>query len=301
MKLFFKELGNRIQQAVEKEVKKILKEVGEERIYAVALVTDSDCITLYLALNTYEYMKKKDEEYIELLQDDLSKEDIKNVREGSSSLTKWIPDEWGYSDGKNSALNKISELLYAKEEANSEEYEKYTELFFETVTSALKHSIESRIFGENSEEITYFISMSDDDRTYEIENYSAKLLNSENVYEEFLKRTEIWELGNIKTDLRRGNKISLKLYKITTTLDEHPDYGARFKKDADEIFSFFRLDIGDEEKIKRRRLEFVAGTGYTLENIEKTDYIDCAAALLFSNRFVERIGNVLKEAWKKQK
>lgn len=40
----------------------------------------------------------------------------------------------------------------------------------------------------------------------------------------------------------------LKLYKITTTLDAHPDYGAKFKKDADEIFSFFRLNIGDEEK-----------------------------------------------------
>ncbi len=27
------------------------------------------------------------------------------------------------------------------------------------------------------------------------------------------------------------------------------------------------------KKKKRRRLEFVADTGYTLENIEKTDYI----------------------------
>ena len=64
--------------------------------------------------------------------------------------------------------------------------------------------------------------------------------------------------------------MSLKLYKINTTLN-HPDCMAGFKKNDDEIFSFFRLDIGNEEKIKRRRLEFVAGTGYTLENIEKTD------------------------------
>ena len=89
--------------------------------------------------------------------------------------------------------------------------------------------------------------------------------------------------------------MSLKLYRITTTLDNHPDYGAKFKKDADEIFSFFRLDIGDEEKIKRRRLDFVAGEGYTLENIENTDYIDCPCALLFSKRFVERVGNILRE------
>ena len=60
--------------------------------------------------------------------------------------------------------------------------------------------------------------------------------------------------------------MSLKLYKINTTLN-HPDCMAGFKKNDDEIFSFFRLDIGNEEKIKRRRLEFVAGTGYTLEII----------------------------------
>lgn len=192
MELFFKDLDNKIQQAVKKDVKKILKEVGKEKIYAVALVTDSDCITLYLALNTYEHMKNRDEEYIEMLQDDLSEEYIKNVREGSISITKWNPAEWGYSEGKNSKLVEISKLLYA-EEANSQEYARYTELFFETVSSAFKHLIKSKIFGENSEEITYFISMSDDERTPEIENHSAKLLNSKSVYEEFLKRTEFWE------------------------------------------------------------------------------------------------------------
>ena len=189
MEAFFRELANQIEEGVKKAVKEILKETGEEKIYAAALVTDSDCITLYLALNTYEYMKKRDEKYIEMLQDNLSEEKIKNVREGRDSLTKWIPDEWGYSDGRDSDLVKISELLYAKEESNPEEYEKHIDLFFETVTSAFKNLIELKIFGEDSEEITYFISMTDDERTPEIENYSAKLLNSENVYKDFMNRT----------------------------------------------------------------------------------------------------------------
>lgn len=188
MEAFFRELANQIEEGVKKAVKEILKETGGEKIYAAALVTDSDCITLYLALNTYEYMKKRDEKYIEMLQDDLSEEKIKNVREGRDSLTKWIPDEWGYSDGRDSELVKISELLYAKEESDPEEYEKHIDLFFETVTSAFKNLIELKIFGEDSEKITYFISMSDDERTPEIENYSAKLLNSENVYKDFLNR-----------------------------------------------------------------------------------------------------------------
>ena len=59
MEAFFKEIGMKIREAVKEDVKKILKEVGDEQIYAAALVTDSDCITLYVALNTYEYMKKR--------------------------------------------------------------------------------------------------------------------------------------------------------------------------------------------------------------------------------------------------
>lgn len=85
----------------------------------------------------------------------------------------------------------------------------------------------------------------------------------------------------------------LKLYHINTTLN-HPDYMADFPKDGKEIFAFFRLDKGEAEKIKRRRLDFVAGTGYTLKNIEKTDYIECPCAPLFSKRFVEKVGNILE-------
>ncbi len=89
--------------------------------------------------------------------------------------------------------------------------------------------------------------------------------------------------------------MSLKLYKITTTLEDHPDFTARLRKRTDEIYSFFSFNQGDVEKMKRRRIDFVAGSGYTLENIEKTDYINCSPPLLFSKKFVETIGNELGE------
>lgn len=168
------------------DVKKVLREVGGEKIYAAALVTDSDCITLYLAVNSYEYMRKRDLEYIDILH--LPEDQAKKIQDGTGSIVKWVPDEWGYSDGKDSRLNEISKLLYAKEASDSEAYEKENDLFFETVTSAFKEVISTKVFGEASEEIVYFISMSDDERTDDIENYSAKLLNSEKVYEKFLKR-----------------------------------------------------------------------------------------------------------------
>ncbi len=189
MNLFFKNLEHKIEQAVKKDMQKILKEIGNEKIYAVALVTDSDCITLYLAVNTYEFLEKHDKEYLADM--DLSEEDIKNLKQGFASLTQWIPDEWGYSDNDNSELAKISKQLYENsksEDFDDEEYEENQKLFFETVTSALKHLIEEKVFGEYSEEITYFISMSDDDRAEEIENNSAELLNPPDIYETFLSR-----------------------------------------------------------------------------------------------------------------
>ena len=189
MNTFYKELDNKIQQAVKVEMQNIQRKIGKERIYAVALVTDSDCVTLFFLFNTYEYLQKRDKKYAKEL--DLSEEDLKNVKEGSVSLTQWILDEWGYSDGKNSQLNMISELLFEhdeSEEYDEESYEENQRLFFETVTSAMKHLIAEKVFGEYSEEITFFISMSDDERTEEIENYSAKLLNSADIYENFYHR-----------------------------------------------------------------------------------------------------------------
>lgn len=190
MEKFFNKIGKKIYKAIKKDTKRVLKEMEGEELYSVALVTDSDCITLFMALNTYEYLETADEEYLEMLGEDLSEEDIRQIEEGLVCLTKWLPDEWGYSDGENSELNKISQLLYKKEEANPEEYAKYKSLFFDTVTSAFKKVIEEKTFGENSEKVTYFISASDGDEIYEIENHSAKILNSEKIYEQFLSRKE---------------------------------------------------------------------------------------------------------------
>lgn len=188
MEEFFNKLTKKIEKAVKKDAKKIMKEVGDEQIYSVALVTDSNFITLYLGANTYENMKKRDEEYFEMFKDDWSEEEISKCRNGILTLTKWVPDEWGYSDGNNSNLNKISSLLFKKSEEDSDEYEENLDLFLEAVTTALKNVIAKEVFGKNSDKITFFVSMTDDDRTEDIENDSAKVLNSESLYEEFYSR-----------------------------------------------------------------------------------------------------------------
>ena len=190
MKQFFDENRLEVVKAGKEDAKKILNQIGKEQIYGAALVTDSDCITLYLAVNTYEKMREKDLKYMNMFQAHLTEEQIEGLKNGTLSMTKWVPAEWAYSDGRGSELNNVSTLLYQKEEANSAEYAENTALFFEAVTEAWRILITDKIFGEKTEDITYFVSMSDDNRSETIENYSASQLNRQELYEAFLKRAE---------------------------------------------------------------------------------------------------------------
>lgn len=91
--------------------------------------------------------------------------------------------------------------------------------------------------------------------------------------------------------------MSLKLYRITATLN-HPDNMAGFYKDDKEVYDFFKRNIGNEEKIRKRDLSFVPGKGYTLKNIDKTDFISCPTALLFSEKFFNTLGKELEQEMK---
>jgi len=190
METFFKGIKEKINEAVKMNFLTIRKKLGEEKPYAIAFVTDSDFTTLLLWVNTYEFLERADAEYAE---------------DGDDYTTKWNPDEWGYLD-ESSQLAEISDELFDKKtsiidhirsQSDNLSYAKlgdliedsgYPRLFLETVTSVFQELIQSNIFGFNHEEITYFITMNDDKRAIEIENNSAKTLNSDKVYEEFLKR-----------------------------------------------------------------------------------------------------------------
>ena len=190
---FFKRIERQMQKAAKEDYFRIKKMLNDEKPYTVAFVTDSDCCTLWLGVNTYEYMEKADAKY---------------ANDDSEYKTKWIPDEWGYTDDSdNSGLVKISDRLSDKmdsiydevdrkhadltEEQEQELIDEYgfTRLFLETVTSAFQKLIQSNAFGLDTDEVTYFISMTDDELGFDIEDDSAKTLNSKRVYEEFLKRT----------------------------------------------------------------------------------------------------------------
>jgi hypothetical protein len=91
----------------------------------------------------------------------------------------------------------------------------------------------------------------------------------------------------------------LKLYHIDSTLF-HPDNMAIIKDRSShkELFRFFKMNQGKDESIKNINMEFVSGKGYTLKNIEKTDYIFTFSAGLFSKKFVDCAGKLLKDEMK---
>ncbi|WP_431307259.1 DUF4303 domain-containing protein [Ferdinandcohnia quinoae] len=56
---FFIDLEERLVKAIEIDFTNIKKMIGNEKIYALSLVTDSDAVSLFLALNTIEFLEKK--------------------------------------------------------------------------------------------------------------------------------------------------------------------------------------------------------------------------------------------------
>jgi len=179
---YFESIKKDVQSAIEKAMVDIFKQVDGSSIYSMALVTDSDFITLYLAANTEEYMREKDLMYAEDMVDFYSADDIDSVKAGHSSFTKWIPAEWGYSDENNSELNKISKVLYDMEASDTKLYSEKNDEFLEMVSECFEKAINNCV-DTNRDGIVFFISVSDDERASAIENYSAKLLNSKDVAE----------------------------------------------------------------------------------------------------------------------
>ena len=203
MKEFFDGLITKIQQAVVKDFQDIQKQVGSEKIYAAALVTDSSCVTLGLWVNTVEQVEPKDNEYgfydkeayIEQCKDYLTPERIEEIRssDGPAESVKWMPDEWQYSSYKAGGTVDICKLLSDKASSSynesAEAYDEFCKLFIETVTTAFRNLIQVNTFGLDPNEVTYFLYMTDDDRVNNIAKESSKLLNTARVHEEFLKHS----------------------------------------------------------------------------------------------------------------
>ncbi|MDE6541591.1 MAG: DUF4303 domain-containing protein, partial [Muribaculaceae bacterium] len=161
---FYSGLAKRVREAVAMDLQEVLAKIGDERIYAFALVTDSDCTSLFMAVNTVEYLISYG---------------------GPQSPAVWLPDEWGYSDSDSGELSKLSGLLLQHSEQLPGQ-----DFFVDALISAIKQLKAAGVFGEHTDDITYFVSMSDADAAERIEDYSAKQLNSPVMASIFLNRNK---------------------------------------------------------------------------------------------------------------
>ena len=189
MEAFFLDLRPAIEEAVRHAMEKIRREAGDEHIYSAALVTDSGCTTLFLAVNTEEALARRDQEdrtperLAELLEY-YPREVVDQVAAGSFSLNRYVPDEWGWSDGTDSGLDQVSRRLCDREEqlSGGEEDTCDEEQLLETVMCAFETLRAEGVFGP---EVLCFVSMSDDERAEEIEDNSAQRLNTPEQYGQF--------------------------------------------------------------------------------------------------------------------
>ena len=170
--------------AVRNDFKELKKVIGDEKIYAICLVTDSNAITVFLAINTYEKMGKKYHKYFK-------GQSLNTKDEIFYKTVKWVPAEWEYDDSdlEQSEIDLVSDYLAENGETiKDSRFREFEEKFYETMTEILLILRNEGVFGHKEDDITVFISISDDERAEMVENYSAGLLNSENVSREFLKR-----------------------------------------------------------------------------------------------------------------
>lgn len=181
MKDFFDRLEKELINAIRTDFNKLTELIKGECLYAVALVTDSCFDSIYLGLSTEESLLRKIGKY----------QEKREVSEKMKSYLRWTPAEWEYGNTaiSNSLLPKVSYILRNKKIEVTSEVES---MFYETLEKNMHILYQEGLFSNNiiCNQLTLFISISDDDRALEIENCSAKVLNSPDVYETFIKRFE---------------------------------------------------------------------------------------------------------------
>jgi hypothetical protein len=171
--IFFEEFKMLLKNAIVEDYKSLQRFSNKEKPYACALVTDSDASTIFFAMNTIEKLNDK----------------LLNVDEKYKAYYKWTPCEWAYGDDDLSdekMISKASGILSKKtdEKEVKENFPAFETGLYECMTTVLKELNDEKCFLE----MVVFISISDDKRARSVENYSAKLINSESVSNDFVKR-----------------------------------------------------------------------------------------------------------------
>ncbi|MGG4217968.1 DUF4303 domain-containing protein [Paenibacillus jamilae] len=156
------------------DLKSILEEVKNEKIYACAFGTDSDFVTLFLAVNTEESLVRH--------VTNMKAEGLCDSKE-DENYYRWGLSEYQYGDTTH--LNHISKLLYATENVLD-----YKDEMIKIMAKVVKETDDVLFnqFSQSKEDIIFFVSMTDDDMAEELEDQSVIQMTNAKLVDGFLYR-----------------------------------------------------------------------------------------------------------------
>lgn len=177
----------------------VMSENASERFYAFALYTDGDGETIGPSANSIERH--------EAVLDKTGETDALSI-----AAYKWATAEWAYEAWKGeffkgvyrdlanhrNALPKVDVecectpgVVVTISGLPDEIAESYKRAVHQSMIAALKRMDEDGFFAQGRDDVTLFVSSSDDDEAFDLENESAQQLNPERVYLPFLERYEV--------------------------------------------------------------------------------------------------------------
>jgi hypothetical protein len=153
----------------------LISEKSDEHFYAFALYTDEYAETISPSANSIERYEAK----------------LRDRGGQYPAVYKWGTAEWAYEAWNVELFTGIYRDLEEHRETLPESeagYAAYRNSVHECMISALKRMDENGFFANGRENITLFISSSDNDEAFDMENQSAKQLNPPQIFTAFLQR-----------------------------------------------------------------------------------------------------------------
>lgn len=175
--MYWAELTERIIVASRVSFSDLIQQRKGESFYAFILYTDADCYTVLPSANSIEKHKEK-----------IAREGAEGPKELAGY--KWSIGEWAYESWKAEAFDAVCEDLSEASQSACEAgaFAEFRQQVHASMIKALASLDEEGFFGSIRSGIVIFVSSSDYDESIELENRSALMLNSPDVYEKFLKR-----------------------------------------------------------------------------------------------------------------
>ena len=171
----WEKLKSDIAEAATTVFTSLMSQHPSEHFYAFALYTDEDGYTVMPSANSVE-------QYAAILAKTRAVDPL------DRASYQWSTAEWAYEAWGAEAFTGIYRELEHHRQTRpktDEAYAEYKRSLHACMTGALARV---GLFADRGGDVVLFISSSDDDEAFELENGSAKELNSEAVYRSFLER-----------------------------------------------------------------------------------------------------------------